>query len=674
MESAIRNAEAVLAAITDEKHSRFAPTANQLAILYGECFDRTGETSFLTKAIFIAESAVKATSDDHPDRALYLSTLGGAYGKMSARVDGPELLEKAINTTQWALSCLPKTSPNYRATCLHNLGTFQYNRFCRTGNERDLEMAILNADELIGIASSDDPQRPIYLNSIALMLRMRFFKMGDIKDIDQSISFLKQAINSTPRGYVHQAKFLGNMSITLEEKYRRTKDIGMLEEALKISKQLLSPACPPYEEAKRCERYGKLLLTLFEHKGESKDLDEAVRYARKAVSIIPKGDSYVKCCHETLARALFRRYKNGFAMCDLDDAIANMRTAITLAPEDYGFKSILTQTLNIMLAAKSTAGPRLVRTEGTVRQGKQANATTAAGRDLGTPNSRLSMSFSNRAAQSGHLNDALESKEQIIGGLGNSIDKISKPGTLQALTRKFSAKMKLRSNPQTQKQPVKENSSTLVNNPQALTGPKSNVQYPTLGRDTLTDMGISLDGLSQGDSVYLAVDPKTGKPTLWISRTSASYAFQHGLGSDHLDRQLSTPATFHVRPEDRNIIRATITGFCKFCQLLLSAQPPRNVQHHSSFAELKRSTERCEMCRELMKSFESRLESLSEFTRSKENSEILAMTMTDDRGFRIVTPTCGTKNGALATGANIVIAEKSKLGEFQTLKRPSRNQ
>ncbi|KAK1993567.1 hypothetical protein LX36DRAFT_729603 [Colletotrichum falcatum] len=115
----------------------------------GNRYWRTGSTEDLEESITITREALKATPDDHPDRARPLNNLGLQLGDRYLRTESMTDLEESITVTREAVNATPEDHPN-RAGELNNLGLGLRNRYSRTGAMADLEeMKICTISERI---------------------------------------------------------------------------------------------------------------------------------------------------------------------------------------------------------------------------------------------------------------------------------------------------------------------------------------------------------------------------------------------------------------------------------------------------------------------------------------------------------------------------------------------
>jgi hypothetical protein len=131
-------------ALFDENRSVSPDTpeaqAAHAVTLLGEVL-RTGDRAALNAAIDLLRQALAATPTDHPDRAGYLSNLGGALQTRFERTGAQTDLDAAIDAGRAAVAATPTDHPD-RAGYLSNLGGALRIRFERTGAQADLDAAV----------------------------------------------------------------------------------------------------------------------------------------------------------------------------------------------------------------------------------------------------------------------------------------------------------------------------------------------------------------------------------------------------------------------------------------------------------------------------------------------------------------------------------------------------
>jgi hypothetical protein len=119
---------------------------NNLGNWLGRRFERTGSMDDLNRAVDVADMAVNATPQDHPDRAGRLNNLGSWLGMRFERSGSMDDLHRAVDVSDMAINATPQDHPD-RAGILNNLGSWLGRRFERTGSMDDLNRALSHYKE-----------------------------------------------------------------------------------------------------------------------------------------------------------------------------------------------------------------------------------------------------------------------------------------------------------------------------------------------------------------------------------------------------------------------------------------------------------------------------------------------------------------------------------------------
>jgi len=149
-------------------------------------YERAGNLQDLGAAINHAETAVKATPEDHPGRATRLSNLSCYLSFQYERAGNLEDLEAAITHAEAALKATPEDRPG-RAIFLCNLGNNLSRRYKQTGNLEDLEAATTHAEASLKALPEDHPYRGKQLSYLGDILSSRYERSGNLQDLEAAI-------------------------------------------------------------------------------------------------------------------------------------------------------------------------------------------------------------------------------------------------------------------------------------------------------------------------------------------------------------------------------------------------------------------------------------------------------------------------------------------------------
>jgi tetratricopeptide (TPR) repeat protein len=135
----------------------------------------------------------------------------------------------------------------------------------------------------------------------------------------------------------------------------------------------------------------------YQRLGNSKDLEEALEYQQKALSLIPKGHPDRALCLQNLAMSFMDRYKGLDNVEDIDQAVRSMQEALNLTPEDHPYRAYSLQNLAQSLGARHNRLGNLTDLEQAVQHQQGALSLTPEGHlDRATYLLGLAISLSDR--------------------------------------------------------------------------------------------------------------------------------------------------------------------------------------------------------------------------------------------------------------------------------------
>lgn len=140
----------------------------------------------------MAEQAVFATPEDHPDRAGRLSNLADGLANQYNRTRNINDLEAAISKAELAAS---STLNQNRAGTLKILGNMLFMQFIQTGNMDDLEAAISKLEVAISITPEDHSSQAAMKYDLGFMLRVRFDQTKSLDNLQVAVKLFIRSFN-----------------------------------------------------------------------------------------------------------------------------------------------------------------------------------------------------------------------------------------------------------------------------------------------------------------------------------------------------------------------------------------------------------------------------------------------------------------------------------------------
>ncbi|KAI1385984.1 CHAT domain-containing protein [Hypoxylon trugodes] len=363
---------------TSSEHLKRGYIMTHLSACLQASFDKKNEWEVIKEALSLAHAALELTPKGHPDRPRCLGTLA-AWCHTYYRIDEDsepniEELNIAVNLAKESVATISQDDDNTPAR-LTGLAEILLSRVDLTGSRKDLEEAIENAERATSISPPDTSSAFFQLARARFKLYEKTENFQDlqaavekgreaVKDIPQNhpdyvvraigltkylhclsewtqqLGPIQEAfdlaiavINITPKtsaGYPYHVLCLALFSLG------RAKINGSLEDTentIKSLKELLGELPPGHHLQSDClANLSTAYRQLFENQGdlsEAKYLDEAVDYARSALSISSTKGLPSNSNATILAGCLSARFVKGKNPEDIEEAIRLVRGAIS---------------------------------------------------------------------------------------------------------------------------------------------------------------------------------------------------------------------------------------------------------------------------------------------------------------------------------------------------------
>lgn len=321
---------------------------------FGERYRLFGNISDLLQAIAYGEEICAALPQQHPIRITAAVLLTANYETRYNSTGVFEDLEQAINFGLESLKAIPQNHTE-RARFLDCFANILYSKYHHTNDMEDLKQAIMYGEETLA-TSTDDPQRPAYLKNQAWRLNMRYLAIGAMDELQQSILHVEEALGvARPESPPHPCH-LDCLALSLVYRSSRAEATEDLKRAISYSKEALneSPTSSPYRAYTLCllanefhalhhqqvknnplenmDSRNALIERQESLPGEEQHLQQAVSYARQAVTSIPQNTRAQSDYMMTLSTILYCKYTEGGAAEDLHQAILYQVAALAITP------------------------------------------------------------------------------------------------------------------------------------------------------------------------------------------------------------------------------------------------------------------------------------------------------------------------------------------------------
>jgi tetratricopeptide (TPR) repeat protein len=372
---ALENAISILDVVANMAGVGDAGLLNNLSVLYGSRYERTGVFEDLQEAIRKAESAV-ATCADHPNRAMHLNTLGNHLCSRYERTGTFEDLQEAIRQVKAAVAITPIDHLD-RAMYLNSLGSFLGFRYERTGALEDLQESILHGRNAVASTPAYHPSHAGYLLNLSSHLSSRYKAKKTFEDLQEAIRHMRVAVGVTPVEHKDRGTMLNNLANFLRYRYERTGTFEDLQEAIHQGKAAV--AATPVDHPGRAGILSDLsnsLYSRYKKTGIFEDLQEAICQTKVAVAVIPVDHPDRLVMLNNLGSFLKSRYDRTGAFGDLQEAIHQVKVSVATTPVDHLDRAGRLSNLSNYLTSRYESTGTFEDLQEAIRQAEAAVAAT----------------------------------------------------------------------------------------------------------------------------------------------------------------------------------------------------------------------------------------------------------------------------------------------------------
>ncbi|WP_413756321.1 hypothetical protein [Streptomyces sp. MMBL 11-3] len=260
-------------------------------------------------------------------RPAALSNLGLALRLRAERTEhgGIDDLDESVRLSRDALQL---SDADDRPACLGNLMTGLGTRYGWTGDDADLDEAVLLGREAIALTSPGGPYRASCASNLSGLLRIRFDVRGGEADLDEAVRLSAEAAAATPHDDSALSLRWSNVSNALAARFDLRRHPDDLDGAVEAGRRAATAAASrPGLRAPVAANLGSLLLTRFEHWGETADLDEAIGRGYEALAAGHLGAPAEAALRSNVGNAHRCRFENGGDVQDLMRAMSMTREA-----------------------------------------------------------------------------------------------------------------------------------------------------------------------------------------------------------------------------------------------------------------------------------------------------------------------------------------------------------
>ncbi|KAJ7193072.1 CHAT domain-containing protein [Mycena pura] len=275
--------------------------------------------------------------DDNTDQAEDLHSLEVAvcdrnqYWRLGSLKD----LEKALLHAQEAVNLTPEGHPE-RAGRLHSLASSYKNQYQTLGDLQYLKKALQHNQEAVDITPEDHPERVTYLQTLAASYADQYQRLGDLNDLERALQNAQEGVNLTPESHPDRSGHLQSLAVLRDDRYQRLGGLQDLEVALQYKQEAVNLV--PAGHLGRAGHLQSLAASYrdrYQRLGELQDLNKALQHTQEAVDIIPEGHPDRAGHLESLAASCGEQYQRLGDLKDLEAALQHKQEAVNLTPKEH---------------------------------------------------------------------------------------------------------------------------------------------------------------------------------------------------------------------------------------------------------------------------------------------------------------------------------------------------
>jgi tetratricopeptide (TPR) repeat protein len=318
-----------------------------LGSLLSALFSRTGDLTLLNEVIIVCREAVSTLPESHSHLSkLWESLLNALIARIMHTGDFHALAE-IVGLERQILLSRPLGHPDRGMTGYRLFAFLKNNPFRQAIDLGPLDDVIRCEREAMISQTLDHPNRAALGSTLGEMIMLRHLLTGSEIDLEDAAEVYRGLLRHDHPDSGRTCIRLANVLIIRAD--NRFGDPEVLNEAVGVSREALRlwhEGHPNHGAA--CSTLGGVLFKHFRQTGDPSLLEESIALNRRALQIWPSAAIF-----ETLRDLLVTRYDTSDRIADLDEAIQFARKAITLRSPSPDLCTTNREKLCTLLAKKS---------------------------------------------------------------------------------------------------------------------------------------------------------------------------------------------------------------------------------------------------------------------------------------------------------------------------------
>ncbi|KAJ7745946.1 CHAT domain-containing protein, partial [Mycena maculata] len=243
--------------------------------------------------------------------------------------------DSVIQKLEEVVDLVPPDHPD-RPKWLQQLAIWFTGRYRKIGELKDLKVALQRAQECVDITPADHPEMPSRLHALAASFRDQYHRLGELKDLEVALQRAQESVDLTPAGHHEMPSQLHALAASFRDRYHRLGELKDLKVALQRAQECvdLTPADHP-EMPSRLQALAASFRDQYYRLGELKDLEAALQRAQECVDLTPAGHPEMPSQLHTLAASLRDRYHRLGELKDLKAALQRAQESVDFTPAGH---------------------------------------------------------------------------------------------------------------------------------------------------------------------------------------------------------------------------------------------------------------------------------------------------------------------------------------------------
>lgn len=201
------------------------------------------------------------------------------------------------------------------------------------GKAEDRDDAITYSVRLLELCPAESPHRSRSLHILAFALSSRFNATHRTEDLDRAVLYYIETIKLRPPGNPVRHLSLNNLATTVFKRFQVSKSnagIDYVQMVLDLfHESLVNGTTNVTQWSVTLTCIGVVMLERAKQTGEKVDVERAIEYHHKSLSIIPKGSSK-HLALSNLGQSLLESFNHTGSQAELEDAIALQRECLVM--------------------------------------------------------------------------------------------------------------------------------------------------------------------------------------------------------------------------------------------------------------------------------------------------------------------------------------------------------